>query len=274
MHQNITRALEKCAVPLTLRAGDLESIIRLAIELRDFAAGSDLQRRHFLAAMGKLVGAPIAIWHDMHAAPQDRIVTTRAYDQGTSDDERRTRLSEYLATQSEVYDPTLAPMKEALQFGSVVAKHRRQLVSDRTWYPSHHFEKFRRGPGHDDCIYSAFIGPSGFQTFSLHRPLNDKRFTDSDAALVAAIHAGCTALLDDQELRIVNALSPRLRETFGWLLRGLTDKQVACELDVSPHTLHGYLKTLYRKLGVSSRFELLARYGRVAPVERARTTRP
>ncbi len=43
------------------------------------------------------------------------------------------------------------------------------------------------------------------------------------------------------------------------LARGLGEKQVADELGVSPHTVHEYVKALYRRLGVTSRAELFAR---------------
>jgi DNA-binding CsgD family transcriptional regulator len=193
------------------------------------------------------------------------VAITGAYDQGWSDDTSRASLREYLAAQSEVEDPTISEMRKSFRFGAAVARGRRQLVDDKVWYRSAHFQKYRRAAGLDDCIYSTFLGASGFQTFSLHRPLKEKRFTESEIVLVNAVHTACRPYLDDAELRIVAGLSPRLRETLHQLLRGLTDKQVACELEVSPHTLHGYIKTLYRRLGVSSRFELLARYGRVVP---------
>jgi DNA-binding NarL/FixJ family response regulator len=126
-----------------------------------------------------------------------------------------------------------------------------------------HFQKYRRAAGLDDCIYSTFLGTTGFQTFSLHRHLNEEPFTEADRAFVGAIHNGCSRLLDDTELRIVERLSPRLRQTMQGLVRGLSDKEVASELDLSPHTLHGYKKTLYRRLGVSSRLELATRFARL-----------
>ncbi|HMJ53812.1 MAG TPA: helix-turn-helix transcriptional regulator [Polyangiaceae bacterium] len=255
---------------LTLRSADLERVIRLATELREFVAGSEFQRRHFLARVGALVGASVTIWLELQVVPPGRAMISSAYDQGWSDDSRRTSLCQYLAAQSEGEDPTILQMQKALRFGSVVARARRQLADDKIWYGSEHFQKYRRGAGLDDCIYSTLVGRAGFQTFSLHRPLNEKPFTEPETALVGAVHAACSSFLNDAELRIVDGLSPRLRETLHWLARGLTDKQVACELEVSPHTLHGYVKTLYRRLGVSSRLELLARYGRVIPTTRGR----
>jgi DNA-binding CsgD family transcriptional regulator len=56
----------------------------------------------------------------------------------------------------------------------------------------------------------------------------------------------------------VAGLPPRLAQTLGLLLNGDSEKQVAHRLDLSPHTVHVYVKKLYKRFGVSSRAELLA----------------
>ena len=53
-------------------------------------------------------------------------------------------------------------------------------------------------------------------------------------------------------------LSPRLRETGAALMTGASEKQIASQLGLSPHTTHHYVKTLYRHFGVSSRAEFMA----------------
>ena len=58
----------------------------------------------------------------------------------------------------------------------------------------------------------------------------------------------------------MRALSPRLRQTLERLLAGDSEKQIARHLGLSPHTVHVYVKALYRGFGVSSRGELLARF--------------
>jgi DNA-binding NarL/FixJ family response regulator len=60
-------------------------------------------------------------------------------------------------------------------------------------------------------------------------------------------------------------LSARLRQTLQGLLAGEAEKQIANRLDLSPHTVHVYVKGLYRHFGVSSRGELLARFVRSHP---------
>jgi DNA-binding NarL/FixJ family response regulator len=55
-------------------------------------------------------------------------------------------------------------------------------------------------------------------------------------------------------------LPPRLAQTLEFLLKGDSEKQVANRMKLSQHTVHGYVKALYRLYGVSSRAELLARH--------------
>jgi DNA-binding CsgD family transcriptional regulator len=57
-------------------------------------------------------------------------------------------------------------------------------------------------------------------------------------------------------------LSPRLRQTLQSLLAGDSEKQAAAKLGVSQHTVHVYVKQLYRKFDVNSRGELLAKWVR------------
>jgi len=58
----------------------------------------------------------------------------------------------------------------------------------------------------------------------------------------------------------VRHLSPRLQQTLASLLAGDSEKQAAAKMGVSPHTVHVYVKTLYRRYNVSSRGELLAKW--------------
>jgi DNA-binding CsgD family transcriptional regulator len=54
------------------------------------------------------------------------------------------------------------------------------------------------------------------------------------------------------------SLSPRMRQTLERLLVGDSEKEIAARLGLSPHTVHVYVKTLYRRFNVSSRGELFA----------------
>jgi DNA-binding CsgD family transcriptional regulator len=61
-------------------------------------------------------------------------------------------------------------------------------------------------------------------------------------------------------------LSPRERQTLLLMLGGLSEKQMAARLGITKHTLHVYVKSLYRLYGAESRGELMA--GFVCPHKR------
>lgn len=54
-------------------------------------------------------------------------------------------------------------------------------------------------------------------------------------------------------------LSPREIEALQLLARGYSNKQVAHALSLSPHTVGDHVKSIYRKLGVSSRGQAMVR---------------
>jgi DNA-binding CsgD family transcriptional regulator len=58
------------------------------------------------------------------------------------------------------------------------------------------------------------------------------------------------------------ALAPRMRQTLDRLVEGDSERQIALKLKISQHTVHVYVKKLYKRFGVSSRGELLARFVR------------
>jgi DNA-binding CsgD family transcriptional regulator len=74
------------------------------------------------------------------------------------------------------------------------------------------------------------------------------------AAIPHANGAGTSAPSVDSNL------PPRLTQTLELLLNGASEKQVARQLNLSQHTVHGYVKALYRHFKVSTRSELLARH--------------
>ncbi len=57
----------------------------------------------------------------------------------------------------------------------------------------------------------------------------------------------------------VRPLTKREREIVDALLRGYSNKEIACHLGVSAETIKNQLTVLYKKAGVSGRLELVLR---------------
>ena len=54
-------------------------------------------------------------------------------------------------------------------------------------------------------------------------------------------------------------LPSQVRITLEHLLTGMSEKEVAAAMELSRHTVHTYVKAIYRAFGVKSRAELLVR---------------
>ncbi len=59
-------------------------------------------------------------------------------------------------------------------------------------------------------------------------------------------------------------LSPRMRQTLELLMQGDSERQIALKLKISQHTVHVYVKQLYKRYNANSRGELLSRFIRGA----------
>ncbi len=57
-------------------------------------------------------------------------------------------------------------------------------------------------------------------------------------------------------------LTDKEKEILGLLVRGLSYKEIASLIFISPETVNSHIKNIYRKLNVHSRSELAARYGK------------
>lgn len=115
-----------------------------------------------------------------------------------------------------------------------------------------------------ETLYGVRVIPPGdgaAELIVLHRAEGDA-FTDLDRNLLALfLLEVAPALLDRPPTAVARArrrLSRREREVLAALLRGASEKEVAADLGLTVHTVHQYVKAVYRAFGVGSRGQLLA----------------
>jgi DNA-binding CsgD family transcriptional regulator len=63
---------------------------------------------------------------------------------------------------------------------------------------------------------------------------------------------------DRRRASLLQTLSEAQRRVTALMLEGLSEKEAAKRLRLSPHTIHNHVKEVYRRLSVNSRAELLA----------------
>ncbi len=99
----------------------------------------------------------------------------------------------------------------------------------------------------------------------LHREWGDRPFSGREHRLVRLFHVELGRLWRRDVLRRAKEpstdLPPRLAQTLEQLLAGASEKQIAAKLELSPHTVHNYVKALHQRFEVNSRGELLAKAG-------------
>jgi DNA-binding CsgD family transcriptional regulator len=221
-------------------------------ELRERPRGSPEQRTWFLRALLELVGAQVGIWADVSGMRKGAPVLHDALDFGWSSERERAVFLGYMGGQSALPDPSLPRLSSIDDVA--FARRRTELLDDRTWYRSPHVQEQRRLAGVNHFVLAAWQRGERAQAMSLHRPWGDRDFSDHDRLLVETIYRVAAPLLAAPA-----GFSPRQRAVLDGLCRGLSEKQIADELKLSPHTVHDYVKELHRRLGARNRGELLAK---------------
>ncbi len=144
---------------------------------------------------------------------------------------------------------------------------RADLIADDLWHRDPHVQAYRHPAGLDDVLLSVFRrGPRPSEpaahAIMLFRPTgHPQRFSERDRTLLDVAHAGLAWMYREegtQTADLPDDLPPRLRQTLKHLLSGDSERQIARKMQLSPHTVHDYVKALYTRFSVSSRQELTA----------------
>jgi DNA-binding CsgD family transcriptional regulator len=115
---------------------------------------------------------------------------------------------------------------------------------------------FARGGRHDTAPSSNQVTlPSPIGWITLHASLPDGPRTGRVAVVLERATGPQSATLRLE----VSGVTSREREVATLLAGGLSNPEIAENLVLSPHTVQDHIKSLYEKLGVSSRQELVAR---------------
>jgi DNA-binding CsgD family transcriptional regulator len=241
---------------LRLRSNQVSQILRLFGEIRDIGERARA-RAHALDSLCRIVEAD-AVLLTRRIAPgagAESVVEARALGRGPACD---------VSALGRLADPARARL--AGETGGTVARRREELIGDEAWYASGFVCDARRPLGLDHTIYamSRGRGRTTAHVLEVMRAWGRRAFEPEDRDLVHLFHTECvpwiwrTTGAEDADA----SLSPRERQTLEALLTGASEKQIAARLGVATSTVHGYVKAVYRRFGVHSRAELMARWMR------------
>jgi DNA-binding CsgD family transcriptional regulator len=244
-----------------VRVDDLRRVLRLANELRDLPRGSEAQRRHALQGLCGLVGARVGLWVVAEGMDTGRVLIREAIDVGFDSPRDRDLFQSYVReTQVTMPDPSMPRFAQVAGPGFWTGA-RPALLTAREWHESAHVREIRRSAGVCEFLFSAWRRDVDCaRVLSFHRAWGERAFDDRERALLDVFHQECRWLHEPPDLpaAILRGLPPRHAEVLRRLARGQSEKEIAWDLALSPHTVHGYVKALHERLGVRSRGELLA----------------
>ncbi|MEZ6103900.1 MAG: helix-turn-helix transcriptional regulator [Pirellulaceae bacterium] len=145
------------------------------------------------------------------------------------------------------------------------AMRRQDVISDEEFYADPVSQSRFLDLGVDHFLHSEFVALSigkiaaMFVLRSVGKPPFDRR----ELRMFKLFHLEMArmwktdlAVPDDFQVR---ELAPRQKQVLWMLCSGESEKRIAERLDISPHTVHDYVKALYKHFDVSGRNELLVK---------------
>jgi DNA-binding CsgD family transcriptional regulator len=243
---------------------DVRAAFRLVGECRDLRHDPAAWRTHSLEGIGRQLDAAMGNggeirWPDRRG-PIELI-------QGVETNFTPKQLSLYGEFLRD-HGPNNPLIHDALKrlVGSVATQSRAKLFDPRAWNRAE-FQGLliECKIGHNLISFCDQETPGGIDAIILHREAGRRDFSERDRNLMHLYHEELGRLIGPVLATAVDGsillrLSPRLRETLDRLLAGDSEKEVARRLGLKRPTIHEYVTELYRRLGVSSRAELLARF--------------
>jgi len=246
---------------------DAEAMIKLLATVADPTVEIPLPRRKHELQRGvaQLVGADAWMWVTSRNSMKLRgdAAMVAIVDGGWTDEAQRTAVLG-IVNNPKITPPVTGPLHDAVLLDRSLTISRDQLMNDSTWRESPIGQAFRSS-GFDHLLISVYpIGDGMFSAVGFYRRTGTPPFSDRDRSIVHIMlqqvdwlhRAGSNVSASENVIE----LSPRERQVTMLLMGGDSRKQVAAKLRLSEHTVADYLKEIYRKLGVNSRAELLAKF--------------
>jgi DNA-binding CsgD family transcriptional regulator len=251
-----------------LRLCDVKNVHRLLGECRDLGADPIAWRRRLIERLMQLTGARVGYLVGLTNFPSSATGADEMVQMGLDGPAQEKLFVEHFEFIARGGEDVMLRFFAALQLDRLRAHSSHHVLDLDEWYGSESFQRYHRRMDMDAGILSmcrlGVPGPPCHHTVSLRRCVGEPPFTLREVRLVRYLHqelapqiGRCLAPTHEPS---ACELSPRLQQTLQGLLNGLSEKQIAERLCISPTTLHEYVTTLYRRFNVSGRSELMARW--------------
>lgn len=248
-----------------LTSADVRALLRLLSELRELGADPGAWRAHLVASLEALCGAQVAVISELrvnvdveHATNCAEAVTSlQAVDHGI-DVALRERFYRNLYFIDHRTDDALSAVVPL--YGSAFTVRRQNVIGDRHWERSVSANERFRPLGCDDFVMS-MMPVASLGVISSMEIYRDRgvRFSERERLFIDLLHEELAHDWNRAEREEIARLTPRQRQVLASLMAGASEKELAHELNLSPHTVHEHVKAIHRAFGARSRGEVLAR---------------
>ncbi len=248
-----------------LSSADVRALLRLLAELRELGADPGAWRAHLVANLEALCGAQVSVISELRInanADQttncaEAVTSLQAVDHGldASFRERFYRELYFIDHRTDDALSAIVPL-----YGSAFTVSRQNVIGDRHWARSVSANERFRPLRCDDFVMSMMpvLSLGVISSMEVYRD-RGVRFSERERLFIQLLHEELAHDWNRVEPEESARLTPRQRQVLAQLLAGASEKELAFELNVSPHTAHEHVKAIHRAFGARSRGELLAR---------------
>ena len=248
----------------TLQEKDLHLITRLLAGIAALPDPIDKKRRQLIIGLAELAEADGWVWTIGRVdSKRNAPMQTSMQFGGLTDHQLAALLDSPTDTASP--SPCDPPLAALVAEGNHFVRTRQQLVTDDVWYNNANTKTYFLEHGIDHCMYAItpFENP-GFSGIGFFRTMGHPPFSERQHRMVHIVTAEVRWLYDapltNDHGAAVEALTPRLRSVLTLLLDGYLCKEIADLLHLSPHTVKGYIRDIYRHFDVNSQLSLIRLY--------------
>ena len=257
-----------------LRLCDVRAAFRLVGEVVELGADPHDWWPHLLEGLCQLTGAVAAVGGEMEGLffvnPQIRVLGNFVAGFNFDDVERFKHFMVHEKWKT-IHEAGERYWRLRGNGAAIAVRSQEQLIPRQRWLRSEMFNDYFRPSRFDDDMLSFCQVPNGrrdgvdlWNGIELNGALGDRPFTARERRLLRLVHGELRPLVGTKLASLAGAatrpLSPRLRQTLNLLLAGRSEKQIAERCGLAKSTVNEYVGAMYKRYGVSTRAELMARF--------------
>lgn len=249
---------------LVIPESDVRSVVRLLGRVAQLNGPVEKKKRALMTGLAKLIDADAWSWIVARACDGNDHPAVGSF---LHDGMSGPQFAQYVAMmQDRRHTPVeYAELNKLRRRTSHFTRRWDQLVSAEIWYGKNNRRLIDK-VGFEHVMYCVSVLDSDglFSGISLKRITGRPNFTPLQQRIANIVTSEVPWLHHHNGLadvtRKVLPLTPRQQQVLSLLLDGRTVQKIADQLGLAFHTVHGYVRALYKHFGVHSRAELFRRF--------------